>query len=324
MEKGARKRGDADYGVGECTLEFDEEMLLDEEAMKARILETFSSPQYHPPTLPSVAMDLLALSRVAEVEFNAVVSLLEQDSMIAGDVLRISQSPIYAGASQVASLADALMRLGLATLRDLVVEVTMNMRVFRTPCYVESMERVRSHSSATAHLSRIVAKHTPIEGEYSFLGGLLHDIGIAGILIALGEGAKGKAAPDLQVLWPAIHGAHQEAASLMAKQWNLPQDIQWAIGAHHQVLIQGYAHPLASIICVAEDLTSEYGYGLVPEQDEETEANLEHLATHQQTDRSSPKTLQTAREALQLTDNAMHLIRRDIETAIASGALPKL
>ena len=50
----------------------------------------------------------------------------------------------------------------------------------------------------------------------------------------------------------------------MAKMWQLPLEIQMVVGAHHQVLIEGFAHPLAATVCLANALAHERGLGTVP------------------------------------------------------------
>jgi putative nucleotidyltransferase with HDIG domain len=317
MATGGKRKTDPGYGCGEVTLAFDDDVLLDEQELTHRLLEVFNAPDYRPPTLPSVAMELLSLSQQPEVRFEDIVALLEQDTMLTGKVLKLLQSPIYAGTGKgVASLKNAVIRVGLNTLRDIVLETSLNMRVFRADAFTDTMERLRRHSVFTAHLCKTVCKYTTIEGEYAFLCGLLHDVGIAGTLIALAE-KSGKKRPDMVAIWPAIDGVHQEAGALMAKVWQLPMEIQMVIGAHHAVMIEGYAHPLAATVCLAEAIAHELGVGLVPKEGEDVKDTdaLESacLQSHTSVDRSSPKGLEHARQALQLSDQQAGLIHDEAE-----------
>ncbi|MCP4036810.1 MAG: HDOD domain-containing protein, partial [bacterium] len=176
-KKLGKSKGEEGYGDGRVIIDFGDDVLLDEEEMVEKLLACIEAPDYQPPTLPSVAADLLSLSQQPDVDFKDVVKLLEQDSMIAGRVLKMVQSPIYSGASKLASLNDALVRLGLKTLRDLVMQISLNMRVFKSQDYGDTMDLLRRHSMMTAHLSKVVCKYTAIEGEYAFMAGLLHDVG---------------------------------------------------------------------------------------------------------------------------------------------------
>ncbi len=321
-KKLGKSKGEEGYGDGHATIEFGDDVLLDEEQMVEKLLACIEAPDYRPPTLPGVAADLMSLSQQGDVDFADIVNLLEQDSMIAGRILKVVQSPLYSAASKLTSLQDALVRLGLQTLRDLVLEISLNMRVFKSQDYGDTMDLLRRHSMVTAHLSKIVCKYTAIEGEYAFMAGLLHDVGVAGTLLALSE-RKGRNVkpPDLIAIWPAVDRVHQRAAELMATHWSLPAEIQLVLATHHQVLIDGVAHPLAATICLAEDIAHELGCGVLPKADaassEMTALEQDCVRSHTNVDRSSPKTLQHAMTALQLNESQLDLIRADASVLIA-------
>lgn len=159
-------------------------------------------------------------------------------------------------------------------------------------------------------LSRIVSRYTPIEEERAFLCGLMHDVGIAGILLTLGDAGRGKQPPDLAVLWPAIDGAHARTGARMVALWDLPADIALAVSAHHQVAIDGFDHPLAATVCLAEALAVEMRLAFVPPGDAPAEADESGLATHGRVDRSDEKVVERAREALGICEQTLGLIRQ--------------
>ena len=320
-----KRKGEEGYGEGRATIAFGDDVLLDEEAMVETLLACLEAPDYRPPTLPSVAMELMELSRRPEVEIDDVVALVEKDTLIAGRILKLVQSPMYAGAAKIESLRDALMRLGIRTLRDLVMEISMNLKVFKSPDYTDTMEFLRRHATATAHLCKTVCRYTEIDGEYAFMAGLLHDVGIAGTLLALSD-RKGPRTtpPDLIAIWPAVDRVHERAAELMAEHWQLPPELRMVIAAHHQVLIQGHAHPLAATVCLADDLAHQLGCGVIPKASDEVEAMTEIekdcVRSHTGVDHSSPKTLEHAAEALRLGEPQLELLRADAaETVEALG-----
>ncbi len=311
-----KKRGEEGYGEGRATIAFGDDVLMDEDEMVAKLLSCLEAPDYQPPTLPSVALELMSLSQQPEVEIADVIGLLEQDTMITGRILKLVQSPVYSGAAKIESLNDALMRLGLRTLRDLVMEIAMTLKVFKSADYQDTMDFLRRHATMSAHISKIVCKYTPIEGEFAFMAGLLHDVGIAGTLLALSD-RKGKreTPPDPIAIWPAVHRVHERAGELMAEHWQLPADLKLCISNHHQVLIQGHAHPLAATACVADDMAHDLGFGVIPKEGEAVEAMTELerdcVSAHTGVDRSGAKTLEQAREALQLDDAQIALVRND-------------
>src|SRR5579859_2390333 len=176
----------------------DDKAILAPDGLIDTLLATFRAPEYAPPTLPATAAELLELSRHADVEFAQVVSLLERDSVVATQVLRKAQSAFYAGRQPVRSLHEAIVRLGLSTLRDMFMEVVFKNNVFCAPGYDEPMRHLQRHSTAVAHIARKVCErtgHAP-HAQHAFLCGLLHDIGKAMCMIVLAEQATGVSVSD--------------------------------------------------------------------------------------------------------------------------------
>jgi HD-like signal output (HDOD) protein len=232
------------------------------EPLTDRLQALFMSPAYRPPVLPGVALQIVELAQRPNVGFGEVVSVLEKDPLLAGRVLSVSQSALYAGMAKVVSLQQATVRLGLKTLRDLVLEAAMNLRVFRVPGYEEPMERLRRHSSVVAQLARVVCRRTVVDAEHAFVCGLLHDVGFAAGMLALVEDRRSGAPLPFDALAPAVMSIHEEAASLVTKLWRLPDEIQWVVGAHHQ--LGPRSHPLVPVLVVAEQLAYELDAGLTP------------------------------------------------------------
>lgn len=233
------------------------------QTLTTRLQRQFASPAYRPPVLPGVALEIVDLSQRPNVSFEQVVALLERDPLLAARVLSVAGSALYGGMANVVSLKQAAVRLGLKTLRDLVLEAALNMRVFRAPGYEEPMERMRRHASVTAQLARVVCRHGGVDGEYAFVGGLLHDVGMAAALIALVDDQRNGLAP-FEELAPALDGVHENASALVTKLWKLPESIQAVVGAHHHLDPRGGSHPLVPVIVVAEQLAYELGCGMTP------------------------------------------------------------
>lgn len=313
MKRQGKTKDQEGYGQGRAAIAWDDDVLLDENDLVERLLGVFRAPGYQPPKLPGTAQELLQISQQPDVEMDRVIALLEQDEMLAGRVLQTASSAAYAGGAKIESLSGALMRLGLNGLRDLVVEIAMNLRVFRCETYTGPMERLRLHSQATAHLARTVCQYSAVEGEFAFLCGLLHDVGIAGTLLALGDVPRGIKVPELAVLWPAIDQAHCEAGERMAILWELPVDLRYGIAAHHAVEVEGHPHPVSAAVCLADHLASELGAGLLPSEDDKPESDDEAelvaaLSTHKSLDRSGPAVLDRAREALAITPQSWSVV----------------
>jgi HD-like signal output (HDOD) protein len=300
----ARGRAQADYGNGAVMLD-DVDFATDAQAeeISERLKATFRSPDYVPPVLPAAAVEVHRLTQTHDVKIEQILQTLEKDPLLAARVLKVASSPIYSG-QPIQSLSAAVMRLGMRHLADVVWEVALNMRVFRSKAYAEPMEAVRRHSIACAHVARSIAKLTPVPLEYAFLCGLLHDVGAAAALHLLGEGgsnANGKPL-DSDTLQIVLQKSHADASQLVAKLWLLPPDVQVVLAHHHSVIVQGYVHPTAAIIALAERCIA----------DEATKA-LPPLAW----DDTRDAMLMLARESLGLSARSLEAIKKETRALLA-------
>jgi len=266
----------------------------------------FTSPAYSPPVLPDVAVKLLELSQRPEVEVDQVVLVLEKDAVLAGRVLKLVQSPIYAGQSAIRSLRQAIVRLGLSAMRNCVLEVALNVRVFRARGYGAALEGLQRHGLATAYLCRLVAKWVNQDAEFAFLCGLLHDVGIAGSLLGLAD-ERGGNPPPLADIWAAVETIHEEAGATMCRLWKLPEDVTFVVGNHHRISSAGRIHAVAATIVIAQQLADDLGFGLA--------SPLGDTGSRGEADRAAVR--EAARSMLDLGDKKLDAIRAAAKEATA-------
>ncbi|HVY31603.1 MAG TPA: HDOD domain-containing protein [Polyangiaceae bacterium] len=235
-------------------------------ALRERLIAVFEDPSYRPPPLPSVAMELLALSNKSDARASDVVRLLEQDEMLAASVMRIVSSPIYSGRNTVTSLKEAVVRLGFKIIRDMVFEVALRSGVFDLAEYAETVAQVQRHSTVTAYLARIICTKARIDGDHAFICGLLHDAGFAGLLFAITH-FEGSESPPLGQIWTDVDALHERASGILARLWGLPDKMAEVVGHHHH-LHTGEFSKVAAAICIADRLSRSFGADVVGPVDE--------------------------------------------------------
>jgi len=229
-----------------------------------RIGNLFASPSYQPPVLPGVAIELLDVARYPDIDLKRIARLIARDPLLAGQVMRRVQSPFYAGRVPITDLNQAIFRLGLINIRDIVLEAALNMKVFTTPNYATAMERVRRHSVATAHIAKIVADRTDQDPHALFLLGLLHDIGIAAALITIDEMFENQTRPPINHIWPTVETIHESAGTLLARIWDLPGDLPKTISGHHHFQTGGTENKQVATLHIAEAIAIRLGRGITP------------------------------------------------------------
>jgi HD-like signal output (HDOD) protein len=272
----------------------------------AELVETFNNPNYRPPPLPSVALELMTLTNRDDSTIERIVRLLEQDEMLAGGLMRLIGSPLYAGRSPIRTLKEAVVRLGVRTVRDLVFETALSQGVFTLAEYSETIEQIRRHSTVTAYIARIVCKHAKIDEENAFLCGLLHDIGFAGLLFAVSN-IEAEDSPPLIQLWPDIDALHEQASRLVTQLWQLPLEIQEVVGHHHH-LHTGETSRIAAAINIADQLSERFGASVVGPVD--ADGNLIKGDIVDEFD------LEVSRAELKLSDAAMDRVVEDAEATV--------
>jgi len=228
---------------------------LDATRLSESLRQTFTKPGYSPPVLPAVALELLALFRRPDVSVDDVIAALEKDAILASRVMRVAETPEYATRVPARSLADATRRLGLDTLTSIVWEVALSSRVFRREGYADAMADVQRHSLAVARIGRIVGARVHVEPEHVFLCGLLHDVGMAAALLALGDGRD--RAP-IEAVWSAIGELHEPASGMVTSMWGLPERIAKTVGTHHART----SSPVVRVLKLAEALADEMDLGI--------------------------------------------------------------
>ncbi|MEI9936100.1 MAG: HDOD domain-containing protein [Pseudomonadota bacterium] len=230
--------------------------------LRAQLFRTFEDPTYKPPPLPAVALELVSLASKPDVNVEDIVRLLERDQMLAGAVMRLVGSPIHAGRGPVRSLTDAVMRLGVRTVRDSVFDVALKKSVFTVSGeYPEIMHRIGRHGTASAYLARIVCRHARVTEDQAFLGALLHDVGFAALLLSVLR-KKEANPPPLTELWPDIDGLHEQASKAVTKLWGLSNELSLIVANHHHEHT-GNSLRIAAVVNIADFLTQRFDAHIV-------------------------------------------------------------
>lgn len=258
------------------------------------------------------------------MEVKDVVSLLEKDPVLASQLLRHVRSPLYAGGTEIRSLQRALTHVGLKHIRDIALELTVGARVFRAEHYAAAMDRVSRHSRRTAYLTQVVCRYAAHDASYAFLCGLLHDVGLAAGLIALGDVSRREDRPDMAIALPILYEMHTELGAQVAQCWQLAPEVVHVIRHHHQLTdANGQVNRLAAVVCLAEYLANEIGDDgtITPSETRPLAATQEISGTGH--DQTSTHLIALACETLGLDARKMELVRSDAVKIVLNLEAPK-
>ena len=296
-------RAAPNYGYGVVTLE-PKAPSTDPQQIARRVVQVLDDPEWKPPLLPVVATQLLELTRNANVDYQKVAKLLQQDPALAAQLLRRANSAAYGAGVQILTIRDAVARLGLNGVSNLALEVAVSMRVFRVPGYQNVADVLRRHAVATGYLAGIVSRYTPFNGQQALLYGLLADVGLALGLLAVVECSqctRGHQRPEISTIWPTLWTIHERVSARVSAMWKLDADITTVLGCHHSIRVGNVPHPMAAIVLVAADLASDLGASL-----SEPLAGYGVMVTP-----TPPDLMQSARDLLGLNGRQLDLARAE-------------
>lgn len=244
-----------------------------------------------PPFSP-VLNHLMASLADEDVSFAKLADLIERDTVLSGNVLRLVNSALYGRRGNVSSVRAAVSILGLNKLRNFLLGLSVSRlwAQIHTPG-AWSMARFNGHAVATALLADRIVQKAPVEyPEGAFAAGLLHDLGRLMIATALPaefariqamRSASGK--PIEQCEYSVLDLSHAELSAAALARWNLPAPIQRAVLYHHQPQHdperkQGTGYPLSLALSAANEIADAAGHGIAPEDEAAAPAPAESLA----------------------------------------------
>jgi putative nucleotidyltransferase with HDIG domain len=219
-------------------------MLFDEIAQKCDL-----------PPLPAVASRALELARNPSASVQDLVHVVSADAAIASRVLRMTASTIYGRQRTATTLQDAIVAIGHAGLRKVLIAASSRSAYRIDSAYAQ---RLWNHALATAiaadELS--VATGEP-RGGSAFIAALLHDIGRLVMHLSDPENAAGPEDDDLLHEEQHFGVAHAAVGACLAEQWGLKDEVVEAIMFHHVPELS----PLARRLADADHVAHLAGFG---------------------------------------------------------------
>jgi putative nucleotidyltransferase with HDIG domain len=193
------------------------------------------------PAFPKSVQRVLELTRNADVAPKAIVEVIEKDPVLTARILKVINSAFYALPSKVAGVAQAVVMLGINTVKNLAIRSAAVGMIPATNGAGFDTDSYLLHSLGCAEVSKILAqKFGDTDPAEAYIGGLLHDFGK--ILFTLYMPEPFRAALDscteddveLYLAERELLGAdHTTAGALLAQKWQFPEALVECIRTHH-------------------------------------------------------------------------------------------
>lgn len=196
-----------------------------------------------------------------------IEKLIVSDQSLTSEVLRVSNSSYYRGLAQVATVRDAIIRLGTKEVSNIVTLVALQHKFkSKTPAIDQTMKKLWRHSVGSGMGANWIAKQSGFEkrAHETFIAGLLHDVGKLYILKVMdGMVASGEFdhAPSDHVVNEVMENLHTEQGFFLMQQWNLPEKYCLVARNHHLAEIDAN-NPVLVMVRLANLMCRKMGIGL--------------------------------------------------------------
>lgn len=211
------------------------------------------------PAAPRVMAELCDLLQDINTDLDSIALVIRADPALAARVIRISNSVVYGGDWQVASIDEAVNRVGFEEVLRLVGTASVAGFVDRSlTVYNLEAENVRASLLMHALASEALARHTLVDPRTAYTAGLLRAMG----MMVLDRAARGRLAENLAydprqfqtyTDWETtrfgLGGA--DVTRMILDEWRFPDEIVTAIEEHLLLRPGGLENPFACLLNLA-------------------------------------------------------------------------
>jgi HD-like signal output (HDOD) protein len=195
------------------------------------------------PPLPSLVFQILDLLSDPEFAMDRLERLIGQDQSLVAKLIKVSNSVLYGGIGDVHSLREALARLGMKTVKSLVIatstrtifpKMNSGMGILSQALWQHSVE-----CGLAAQCAAVKIRYS--EPDEAFVGGVLHDIGKLVILLKfpdqyrqIQKTRKFENASELAIESELLGFDHTIIGEKLMSKWKMPSHLKDCVRLHHR------------------------------------------------------------------------------------------
>jgi putative nucleotidyltransferase with HDIG domain len=219
--------------------------------------------------LPVTARKLSGMLRDDHTSVQEIANAVQYDAAVTANILRVANSPAYAGRYPVERIRDAVVRLGTENLLTIVLGEYLRVFKVSAPLYDLTEDELYLHSAASALMIKAMIPEIREKLPPSTsICALLHDIGklimvrymkadVSALLALCTEKKITFVEAELE-----LFGCdHAEVGAAMARQWGFPEEIVSTIESHHKV-VPGGSGIIMDAVMLANYAAKTIGVGL--------------------------------------------------------------
>ena len=190
--------------------------------------ESLAGPQTIAP-LPRVCAQLAQLTAQQATDASQLARLIQSDPALAGEIMRVANSPALRPRSAIVSLQQAVSWLGVAEVRNIAMAVMLRGEVFVAPGHEPESEELWREAWLAGLWAKEVARERRKHVESAFLAALMHRTGAALALKILSRFEyERRTVMDAHTFGDLVVEFEPAFGRLLMNSWLLPEDVQQA------------------------------------------------------------------------------------------------
>ena len=199
---------------------------LHSQAARDFLDESLTSPQHIAP-LPRVCQQLAELTAQQAPDAVQLARLIQSDPALAGEIMRVANSPALRPRSPIVSLQQAVSWLGVAEVRNIAMAVMLRGEVFVAPGHEPESEELWREAWLAGCGARRSPGNVASMWRAPFSRRLMHRTGAAlALKILSGFEAQKRTVMDSKMFADLVVEFEPSFGRLLMTNWSLPNDVQ--------------------------------------------------------------------------------------------------
>jgi HD-like signal output (HDOD) protein len=199
---------------------------LHSQAAREYLSESIAAPQTIAP-LPRVCVQLAQVTAQQATDAAQLSRLIQSDPALAGEIMRVANSPALRPRTAIVSLQQAVSWLGVAEVRNIAMAVMLRGEVFVAPGHEPETEELWREAWLAGLWGKEIARERRKHVESAFLAALMHRTGAALALKILSRfELEQRTVMDARTFGDLIVEFEPAFGRLLMNGWLLPKDVQ--------------------------------------------------------------------------------------------------
>ena len=231
------------------------------------IFEYLATKDIRLPVFDRTALQVQQELTKQDPDQRVIENLIVCDQTLTSQVLKVANSSFYKGLSEITTVRNAIVRLGLKEVANIVTLVSHRQQFKASdPKARRLMDALWRHSVACGIGAKWLAAKgaLDIQPNEAFFAGLLHDVGklfIITVIEKLKKSQQIKQMPSGPVIDEVIAKLHCKHGYVLMKNWNLPEQYCQIVRDHHDDDFDNENYLLAAVR-LANHTCNKVGLGL--------------------------------------------------------------